>query len=146
MFVRITKGNVDAIYECSEARIVPQEDPNQMLITMEQLGTPDGRSIIVDKACPEALGVYYMNAQGKTIDVVFRKEADEPTLSIGDEVFLYDEEWFDGKLEKFDDNERVGSVAIVTLHLKIWVIPLDQIEWNSAKGRWEHYIPKCEKK
>lgn len=147
MFVRIKKGDVDAIYECSEARIVPQEDPSKLLMTIEQLGNPEGRSIIIDKACPEALGVYYMNAQGKTIDVVFRKGVDEKVLSEGDDIFIYDHKtstWFETEIKQLDETRRHGKTAVTIHKLGQWNIPIDQIEWNEGKDRWEHYRLKCE--
>ncbi len=146
MFVRITRGAVDAIYECSEARIVPQKNPDQILITMEQLGTPDGRSIIVDKACPEALGIYYMNAHGKTIDVIFRKGFDEIPLIVGSLVFIHNNQWLNTTVEEIDDSKRRGCIATLVHENDKVYIPLGEIEWNSAKGRWEHYRSKYEEK
>lgn len=78
MFLRICRGTHDAIYECSEVRVTPQERRGELLITIEQLGTPDGRSVIVDKNTPQALGIYVMNSNGRTVETLFRKDADEP--------------------------------------------------------------------
>jgi hypothetical protein len=73
MFVRVTRGEVDSLYECLRVTSRPRGN-SKILLDLEGIG--DGAlSLEIDKEVPESVGVYYMNAEGQTIDVVFRKRA-----------------------------------------------------------------------
>lgn len=75
MFVRIIRGIHDSLYECSQVRVF-EDDNCQLNLTMENLKLHE-IEVVVDKNVPEALGVYYMNDAGKTIEVLFQKHSDE---------------------------------------------------------------------
>lgn len=76
MFVRISRGSHDALYECSHVRSTFDADKQEILLTMEDVpGRTGVLQVLVSKDVPEELGVYFMNSSGRTIDTVFRKEA-----------------------------------------------------------------------
>lgn len=77
MFVRIIRGSSETLVECSQVRSKYDAEKKEILLTMEDVpGRTDVLQILVSKDIPEELGVYYMNSDGRTIDTVFRKEAD----------------------------------------------------------------------
>ena len=77
MFVRIVKGNHDALYQCDRFRVHPVDSGQyEFTITMERDGRADAVAATIDKSVPEALGVYVMNDEGRTIDTIFRKDED----------------------------------------------------------------------
>lgn len=78
MFVKIIRGDHSNIYECDRVHVHPRphaKETKKFTITMEAPG--DTITCEISKAVPEALDVYLMNRQGATIDVVFRKLADD---------------------------------------------------------------------
>lgn len=78
MFVRIIRGQHDSIHECDNVRISPVADkPNRFMLALERVGSPYPDQLHeIDQTVPEAVGVYVMNQNGKTIETVFQK-ADE---------------------------------------------------------------------
>lgn len=75
MFVNIVRGTHAALYECSHVR--SNYDPETQTIELCMEGAAQGGSsliVTVSKDVPEALGIYYMNNNGRTIDTVFSKD------------------------------------------------------------------------
>ncbi len=75
MFVRIVRGNNEAVYECGHVRSSYDPEKQRITFVMEDMPNKvDALVCHVDKNVNEAVGVYYMNNRGQTIDTVFRKD------------------------------------------------------------------------
>ncbi len=69
MFVKITRGHHSGLYECDELRVENSE--KALLLTMERYGCADPVRVIEVDRDGKDVGVYAMNDQGKTVDVIF---------------------------------------------------------------------------
>lgn len=74
MFVKIVKGDHESLYECSNVRVAQLSGKESFLLLMDLEDGTHGQGVVVDKNVPEAVAVYFMNHDGKTIDTLFRKD------------------------------------------------------------------------
>lgn len=87
MFLKICRGPNESLFECDAYHIRSHSTASKNADNPKQWEEShkgffieiEGRrdlQIEIDKTVPEALGVWVMNSQGKTIDTIFTKDQD----------------------------------------------------------------------